>query len=202
MGRHEYYERLKALARTTREIYGLRTARVLRSDLRRIYRAEGIRIYKWPYKLKKLRGAYMDDGAGPAVLLNAALPPEPIIFTMGHELKHHLDDRGTGLAFCGDSNATEHIEIGAEVFAAELIFPEALFRGELEKMGITPANYVPEALVKLKAGTSTTMSYAAMAKRIEYLGFVEPGTHAKIRWRTLEFAILGVPVYRRPGLRP
>ena len=197
MGRSEYYESLKELARETRSRYGLTSTRVLRSDLRRIYRAEGIEICKCPVKLKRLRGAYICDESGPAVLINGALPPEPTIFTLAHELKHHLVDRGTGLSFCGESNATAHVEIGAEIFAAEFIFPEAEFWTALEAAGVTPDNYNPEVLVRLKARVRSTMSYASMAKRIEFRGYAPQGSHAKVAWRSLEDMLLGVPFFRR-----
>ncbi len=197
VGRSEYYESLKDLARDTRSRYGLTTPRVLRSDLRRIYRAEGIEIHKCPAKLKRLRGAYIFDETGPAVLINGALPPEPTIFTLAHELKHHLVDRGTGLSFCGESTATAHVEIGAEIFAAEFIFPETDFWKALTASGVTPDNYVPEALVRLKARLRTTMSYASMAKRIEFRGYAPPGSHAKVGWRALEDSLFGVPFFRR-----
>jgi Zn-dependent peptidase ImmA (M78 family) len=195
--RSEYYESLKELARETRSRYGLTTPRVLRSDLRRIYRTEGIGIFKCPVKLKRLRGAYIDDESGPAVLINGNLPAEPTVFTLAHELKHHLVDRGTGLSFCGESNATAHVEIGAEIFAAELIFPETDFWTALKASGVTPDTYGPEALVRLKARVRSTMSYASMAKRIEFRGYAPQGSHAKVAWRAIEDALLGVPFFRR-----
>jgi hypothetical protein len=67
--------------------FGLTSPRVLRSDLRRIYRAEGIQIDLWPHKLRKLRGAYINDEFGPTVMLAKGLPQDPMVFTMGHELK-------------------------------------------------------------------------------------------------------------------
>jgi hypothetical protein len=75
----------------------LHLPRVLRSDMRRIYRTEGIRIDLWRHRLRGLRGA---------------------------ELKHHLVDRDSAGGFCSESNRDDAIEIGAEIFAAELIFPE------------------------------------------------------------------------------
>jgi len=41
------------------------------------------------------------------------LPEEPKIFTMAHELKHHLKDQDLKMIHCGTSNVHEHIEIGA-----------------------------------------------------------------------------------------
>jgi len=48
-----------------------------------------------------------------------------------HELKHHYVDQKAiedGKIKCGDYNAHEVIEKGAEVFAAEFIYPEQEMR--------------------------------------------------------------------------
>jgi hypothetical protein len=50
-----YYEELKTLARQVRAENGLSTPRVLRSDMRRIYKAYGIRIDLWPVAGVSLR---------------------------------------------------------------------------------------------------------------------------------------------------
>src|SRR5574341_1033479 len=100
MNRFQYYQEMKGLARQVRAAHRLETPRVLRSDLRRIYREYQIRIDPWPYKLKHLRGAYFHDQIGTAVMIADHLPPEPRIFTLAHELKHHLVDRDLSLAYC------------------------------------------------------------------------------------------------------
>ena len=197
MSRFAYYEQMKALARQIRLEHHLHTARVLRSDLRRLYRAYGIKIDLWPYKFRGLRGAYFDDDLGPTVVLARQLPPEPMIFTMAHELKHHLVDRGLGLSYCDPSNAREPIEIGAEIFAAELIFPEQEFVKCLRQMGIGPRRCTPEVLVRLKHETETTLSYTGLAKRAEFLNFALAGSLAKVQWKKLEEQIYGEPLYKR-----
>src|SRR5579863_10017727 len=176
MYRSEYYAQLKELARATRARFGLTSPRVLRSDLRRIYRAEGIRIDLWPYRLKKLRGAYVNDEFGPTVMLAKGLPQDPMVFTMGHELKHHLTDSRSSLSFCDACNQSDPIEIGAEIFAAELIYPEGDFCSDLEQMKIAPGQCTPEVLVRLKHETKTTLSYAGLAKRAEFMGFAATGS--------------------------
>jgi Zn-dependent peptidase ImmA (M78 family) len=113
---------MRMLAGQIRDRYGLQTARVLKSDLRRIYKDQGIHVGLWPYKLKKLRGAYFNDENGASVMLAKGLPDDPAIFTMGHELKHHLVDRESIVSLCDPSNRSAEIEIGAEIFAAELIY--------------------------------------------------------------------------------
>jgi Zn-dependent peptidase ImmA (M78 family) len=195
--RAEYYEQLKALARDVRDRFGFLSARVLRSDLRRIYKAEGIRIDLWPHKLKKLRGAYFSDVFGTTVMLAKGLPEDPMVFTMAHELKHHLTDRGMALSYCDASNQSNPIEIGAEVFAAELIYPEGLFRSDIEASGAVKGRCTAEMIVRLKRQTRTTLSYAGLVKRAEFLGFVAHGAFSGVRWKKLEEEIFGIPSYKR-----
>ncbi len=197
MSRFAYYDEMRALARQVRQEHGLQTPRVLRSDMRRLYRAYGLQIDLWPHKFKTLRGAYFDDDLGPTVMLASHLPPEPLIFTMAHELKHHLVDRGQQMAYCDASNVREPIEIGAEIFAAELIFPERDFVVHLRQMGVGPRQCAPEVLVRLKRETETTLSYTGLAKRAEHLGFAAPGSLAKVQWKKLETYLYGEPLYRR-----
>lgn len=199
MSRFEYYEQMKVLARNVRTEHGLTTPRVLRSDLRRVYKKYGIRIDLWPYRFKQLRGAYFDDDLGPTVMIARHLPEEPRIFTMAHELKHHLTDRGL-LLYCDASNENEVIEIGAEIFAAELIFPEQDFVDHLRQMGISKGKCAPEILVRLKHETSTTLSYAGLAKRAVFLNFAHDGAFTNVKWKKLEEQIYGVPIYKR--IRP
>lgn len=197
MNRFQYYQEMKGLARQVRAAHRLETPRVLRSDLRRIYREYQIRIDPWPYKLKHLRGAYFHDQIGTAVMIADHLPPEPRIFTLAHELKHHLVDRDLSLAYCSASNESEQVEIGAEVFAAELIFPESDFAERLVKMGVGKGKCEPVHLIRLKNESRTTLSYAGLAKRAEFLEFAQSGSLDGIRWKKLEVQILGEPVYKR-----
>jgi hypothetical protein len=195
--RYTYYQALKARARELRAHYGLDTPRVLRSDLRRIYRDQGVRIDMWPGKLKTLRGAYISDSLGATVMLATRLPPEPLIFTMAHELKHHLFDRDLTLSYCDPSNQNEPVEIGAEIFAAEFIFPEEEFADALRRHGISQGTCTPEHIVRLKHNSRTTLSYAGLAKRAEFLRFAPPGSLRNVRWKILEEQILGEPVHKR-----
>jgi Zn-dependent peptidase ImmA (M78 family) len=61
-------------------------------------------------------------------MLAGGLPGGPTIFTMAHELKHRLVDSKIGIFLRETSDQTRRIEIAAEVFAAELIYPEKEFR--------------------------------------------------------------------------
>lgn len=188
---------MKELARDTRVKYGLSTPRVMKSDIRRIYRDLGIHIDLWDHKFKKLRGAYFNDDLGPTIVIVKGLPPDPTIFTMAHELKHHLTDRDLHIACCEEDPRNEMIEIGAEVFAAEFIFPEADFTRLLTEMGVRQGNCSAASLVRLKRYTQTTLSYAGLAKRAEFLGFAPSGSLAKIKWQKLEEELFGEPTYKR-----
>jgi Zn-dependent peptidase ImmA (M78 family) len=197
VNKRAYIEGLKERARQIRLEFDLSTPRVLRSDLRRIYRKYGITIDLWPHKFKTLRGAFFDDDVGPTVMLASGLPPEPMIFTMSHELKHFLTDRGLGLSYCDVSNQNDLIEIGAEVFAAELIFPDADFIESMRQLGISQGQCSPESLVRLKHATTTTLSYAGLTKKAYFHGFATDGALANTRWKKLEAQIYGEPVYKR-----
>lgn len=190
---------MKALALDERRKFGLSTPRVMKSDLRRIYKQYQIHIDLWQFPLKEVRGAYFNDQLGTSVLLNATLPDDPRIFTMAHELKHHLVDRELSLIYCGRSNELEPIEIGAEVFAAEFIFPEQDYADLLKMMGINKENFTPEALIHLKHNTKTTLSYSGLAKRAEFMGFAKEGSLTKIRipWKKIEEKIFGTPIYKQ-----
>ena len=196
MSRFAYYEEMKDRAQSVRSQFGLTTPRVLRSDLRRIYREHGIRIDLWSH-FKGLKGAYFNDEIGPTVVLNNSLPEDPRVFTMAHELKHHLVDRDLGLAFCDVSNENEEIEIGAEVFAAELIFPEQDFVAILRSMGIEQNKCTAEVLVHLKMQIRTTLSYAGLTKYAVRLRFAAKGAFQDVKWKKLEETLYGEPVYKR-----
>lgn len=197
MSRSEYYEKMKVLARETRAKYGLSTPKVSKSDLRRIYKDQSIRIDLWAHKLRKLRGAYFNDESGVTVLIVKGLPDDPTIFTLAHELKHHLADRDLPVACCEGDPRNEVIEIGAEIFAAEFIFPEDDFLRLLGEMGVTHGKCTAESLVRLKRQTQTTLSYTGLAKRAEFMGLAPCGSLAKVSWKKLEEKIFGEPLYKR-----
>jgi Zn-dependent peptidase ImmA (M78 family) len=197
MNRKAYYRDMQALALEMRKRHGLTRADISLKQMWKVYRAEGIeRIDFWP-NLKHIRAAYFNDECGVSVMLARGLPDEPTIFSMAHELKHHLVDKDRMLTLCGpDDNAPvaddrNAIEIGAEVFAAEFIYPEAEFVRDLEKIR-GPCN--PKALVRLKEATSTTLSYQAMVKRSLRLGLLHYTDELRfegVRWGLLEKRLFG-----------
>jgi hypothetical protein len=79
------------------------------------------------------------------------------------------------------------LEIGAEIFAAELIFPDRDFVSYMTRMGIRTNQCLPKNLVHLKRQTGTTLSYAGLAIKAERLGFAPSHSLTTIKtWRRLE----------------
>jgi Zn-dependent peptidase ImmA (M78 family) len=184
---NDYYDDLKRLARQVRAENGLNSPRVTPSDMRRIYFRNGIEIDLWPYRLRNLRGAFICDKLGTTVMLAKNLPQDPMVFTMAHELKHFYRDRNLGVSYCDQSNITKTLEIGAEIFAAELIFPDREFIAQLTKMRIRKDQCLPRTLVELKHTTRTTLSYAGLAIKAERLRFAPANSLTKVKtWRKLE----------------
>ena len=187
MNRQAYYEDLKLLARQVRAEHGLRSPRVLASDLRRIYDSHGIVIDSWPYRLRNLRGAFISDELGTTVLLASGLPQDPMVFTMAHELKHFFRDRNLGISYCDQSNLSKTVEVGAEIFAAELLFPDQDFINHMRMLRVGRDQCLPRTLVQLKVNTRTTLSYAGLAIKAERLGYAPPASLTRIKtWRKLE----------------
>jgi len=197
MNRRAYYRNMQALALEVRKRNGLTRADISIKQMWKVYRAEGIeRIDFWP-NLRQIRAAYFNDECGVSVMLARGLPDEPTIFSMAHELKHHLVDKNLMVTLCGPTDnpriADDRnvIEIGAEVFAAEFIYPEADFVRDFEKIG-GPCN--PKALVKLKEATSTSLSYQAMVKRSLRLGLLHYTDELRfegVHWGLLEKMVFG-----------
>ena len=184
---NDYYDDLKRLARQVRAENGLNSPRVTPRDMRRIYFRNGIEIDLWPYRLRNLRGAFICDKLGTTVMLAKNLPQDPMVFTMAHELKHFYRDRNLGVSYCDQSNITKTLEIGAEIFAAELIFPDREFIAQLNKMRIRKDQCLPRTLVELKHTTRTTLSYAGLAIKAERLRFAPANSLTKVKtWRKLE----------------
>ena len=91
--------------------------------------------------------------------------------------------------------AHEVIEKGAEVFAAEFIYPEEEFAQDQAVRGI--ATWRAEDVVDLKRSCKAKVSYMFLCKRLERLGLVAPGAFAGVQFGNLERSMYGVPFYRR-----
>lgn len=202
MNLHNYYEDLKLLARQVRAENGLSSPRVLPSDLMRIYAKHGIEVDEWPYRFRHLRGAFIDDHLGTTVMLAKGLPRDPMAFTMAHELKHFYRDRDLGISYCDQSNLNRSLEIGAEIFAAELLFPDRDFVAHMKMIGIRRDECLPKTLVHLKRKTGTTLSYAGLAIKAERLGFAPSHSLTTVKtWRKFE-ALYDEPMRRRVDRMP
>ena len=197
MSRNAYYEELKLLACQKRADHGVDTGALGLREVRNIYKAEAIRIdyYSLPYKIKAL---YMCDDGDCTVALQRNLPDEPKLFALIHELKHHYCDRealGSGIIHCGDYDANELIEKGAEVFAAEFIYPEAEFAADLARLNLRFRE--PSDVVTLKQTCKAKVSYKFICKRLERLGHIASGQFDAIQFQKLAEQMFGVPFYRR-----
>lgn len=199
MNTQSYYEDLRALARQVRAEHGLSSPRVLASDLMRIYAKYGIVFDEWPYRFRNLRGAFINDHLGTTIMIAKGLPQDPKVFTMAHELKHFFRDRDLGISYCDQSNLNKSIEVGAEIFAAELLFPDRDFIAHMTEMGIRTNQCLPKTLIRLKRQTGTTLSYAGLAIKAERLGYAPAHSLTTIKtWRRLE-ALHSAPLQRRVG---
>jgi hypothetical protein len=202
----EYYEMLKARARELRSEQSWTEPRVGLSELKHLCHAKGIeRIDLWPpasckgaKKRTKVRGLYTPNDGHPCVMVNRHLPKEQRIFTLGHELKHHLYDRdGEAPMLCEKTVQKNTIEIGAEIFAAELIYPDGDFCRDLRARGVQNGRCTAEDLVRLKHDTLTSLSCAALAKKAYRFGFAPSGSFDKAAWRKIELHIFGEPEHVR-----
>lgn len=184
-----YYYALRELALKVRTRNGINGASLSMREMWRIYREEGIEKLDFWHGFNDLRGAYFNDDCGVTVMLAGGLPDEPTIFTMAHELKHHLVDSNVGTVLCRTDDQTRRVEVGAEVFAAELIYPEKDFVYDFFRLlrGM-PKSLGPELLVELRRKTRTTLSYAALAKRSVLLRLAREETFRNVRWGMLERA--------------
>jgi Zn-dependent peptidase ImmA (M78 family) len=196
------YEQLKVLARQKRQQYGVETTRLNLCKVRSIYKQEGITIDLWELS-PRIRAMYMCDDGDPSVLVNRTLPKEPRLFSMIHELKHHFVDRlliEEGKIECDAYNANRQIEVGAEIFAAEFIFPEEEFLACALQIGL-PTQISPEDIVRFKRECRAPVSYTFLQKRFEFLGLIKKGQFKGVRFQKLEEELYGVAIYKQEWFR-
>lgn len=193
----ESYEHAIQLAKEKRSVFGIKTGDVTLSKLRQIYRQEKIKIDMSCGKIRNLRAAYFNDDNGCSVLLNRKLPKPARIFSLAHELKHHFTDQhilGKGI-YCSISYKNEPlIEKTAELFAAELIWPEDEFLPMTTNFGIV-AGCTPEDIVRFKRYLSLPISYQFLKKRFTWFKFIDKDQYKKIQFQKLEQSMYGVPFY-------
>lgn len=194
MNRTRYCECMKQLAHEKRAKHFIRGFRMGISDIRRIYKDEGV-VYdlapnkNCPFDFKKIQGAYMNDDDGPCILINKHLPKDPRVFTMAHELKHHYVDADTGRIICSGKEDSQ-VEISANVFAAEFILPDQLFLAGMTAIGCRyPCT--PDDLVRFKIGSETSLSYQGLVKKALWLGVGKHELLAKVKYHNLAEQLYG-----------
>jgi len=187
---------MRHLAQQKRGEYRLTTSDISLSRVRHIYKQEGITIDGCPGRLRKLKAAYFSDPDGCSILLNMKLPEEPRLFAMLHELKHHYLDQALLQCFCQEVyESSPIIEIGAEVFAAEFLFPEDEFRDFVAGCGFS-TTLSAEDVVYLKYHSPARISYQFLQKRLERLGLISRGQFSSVRFHVLHKQIYGSHHYR------
>lgn len=197
MGRSAYYNDLKVLAREKRGLHKVATRAFGLREARQIFKIESIQIDYWPLP-SKIKALYMCSDGQASVALKRSLPDQPKLFALMHEYKHHLTDRenlGNGVIHCGDYNVDEEIEIGAEIFAAEFIYPEDECLDDLQATGVT--NWKAEDVVRFKRTCIAKISYAFLCKRLAWFELIAPDQFNGTQFQKLEDLMFGVPFYRR-----
>lgn len=187
MQTNDHYTEARQLAASIRTKYGLTTARVMVTDLRKIYKNEGINHFDyWDKFSARIKGAYFNDEHGSTIVISKRLITqiEPKVFTMAHELKHHLADNVSGVSFCSDDNEKVLVERAADAFASELIYPGSLLIQDLQSRDIEKGKCTANDIVRLKHESRTTMSHTALALKVTRLGYSD-AVVLKTRWHTL-----------------
>jgi Zn-dependent peptidase ImmA (M78 family) len=199
VSRAQYYAAMRQLAHSTRAKHSVTTEALNLISIAKIFKSEGIQLDRRELKSRRIRAAYFCDSDGCSVLVNKRLPREPKIFALIHEFKHHLVDREAicdGTLECGDYNAHELIEKGAEVFAAEFIYPESEMLNLLNQLGIkAPATM--EDVCRLKHECSAPVSFTFICKRLEWLRLSPPGAFAGVQFQKEYYTLYGLPIYKQ-----
>jgi len=193
------YAHCKALALKKRAEHEVESAALNIPVMQRIYKKEGIRLDRQTLRGNRIGAAYYCEDGECSVLLNVKLPQEPKLFALAHELKHHYLDQeliGSGEIRCGDYNAHEVIEVAAEVFAAEFIYPELEMRQLIAELDITNLNCTKERIVEFKRACPAHVSYIFIQKRFERFGLCPRGAFAKVQFKKLEESLFP-PIYKQ-----
>lgn len=197
MKRFDYYEKMRELALNLRSRHGINGPKLLPQQLKNIIKKEGVHEIVLYTHFKSIRGCYLIEECGTVVIgVQKGLPRDPYAFTLAHELKHHLVDQEhikDGRIACTDKNASTEIEIGAEVFAAELLYPQQMFLHDIRQLGVSRGQCNVDHILELKHRTDTTLSYAAIVKRAEYLRLAPRGKFSSVKWKKAEYERFGDP---------
>ncbi len=195
----EYFRQMKLFAHQKRADFSIGSKKICLSLVRQIYKSEKVIIDYVDFRSPRIRAVYCCDSGNPSVGVKKSLPVEPKLFSLLHELKHHLVDRQGILNnefVCGDYNENKKIEVGAEVFAAEFIFPESAMLISLNTFGISKATITPEQVVEYKRSCGVSISYIYILKRLEFFKIIEKNAYEKIAFKKLEEK-LHPPIYKQ-----
>lgn len=196
MSASSQFDHLKQLARDKRKQHGVDTANFGLKQVREIYKAEGIRIDYRP--LGKIKALYMCDDDHYSVGVRRDLPNEPKIFALIHELKHHYCDQEilkSGRIHCGDFNMNDPIEIGAEKFAAEFIYPIREFAHDVSLLNIQ--EWSETDIINFKRNCKAKVSYAYICRRLTELRLIGFNQFKGVQFQKREYDIFGLPYHLR-----
>jgi Zn-dependent peptidase ImmA (M78 family) len=116
------------------------------------------------------------------------LPEDAMVLTMVHELKHHLVDSNLKSYSKWRFDQANPMEVGADLFAAELIYPEKAFESDLERMRTRAGECPLDAILRLKKKTGTTLPYRIFRERAASMGFAPASMFRVSFWQKLEKA--------------
>lgn len=189
---NDAYAQAMQMAQIKRAEFGIQTNAINIPLLKKICKQEGIKVDLVKEIGSKIRAAYFCDEDGRSILLKKSLPQEPKLFALAHELKHHFLDRDLieqGEIRCGDYNRNKTIEIAAEIFAAEFLFPEEEMRNMVKEMGVQAGSCTEEQIVQIKRNSPVPVSYIFIRKRLFRYGIITEGQFAKTQFKKLEETI-------------
>lgn len=199
VNQNNYFQEMKALALRKRLEFNIDSRKLDLNVIKRIYKAEEIILDYRELKSRRIRAAYFCDDIDCSVLSNSTLPRIPRMFSLIHELKHHFVDRDkiiNGEIVCGDYNENKTIEVGAEIFAAEFIYPEAEMLADCQKFGINCNNCTKENVVNFKRYCKVPISYMFLEKRFEFFNFILKGEFKDVQFQKLEESMFP-PIYKQ-----
>lgn len=191
------FEEFKELAREKRTLYHVNTASFGLKEIRQIYKAEEIDIHYYPIA-PKIKAIYMCGDGYCSVAVQKSLPDEPKIFALVHELKHHYCDQEilkSGRIHCGDFNMKDPIEISAEIFAAEFIYPLKEFSKDLGSF--KSGTWTKEKIVAVKRACKAKVSYRYILRRLSELELLDFKEFEKVQFQKLEHELFGLPYHLR-----
>lgn len=195
----EYYRQMKLLAEQKRVEFNVASKKMGLKLIREVYKIECIKIDYQNLKSSRIRASYFCEDGDCSVLVKKNLPAVQRLFALTHELKHHFVDRESienGKFECGNYNKNKKIEIGAEVFAAEFIFPELEMRQSLADFGITKETITPKKIVEYKKNCGIPISYTFIKKRITWFRLIKNGEYDNVKFQSIEEGLFPNPFKR------